>query len=76
MGKTVVGTPAAFEGLALATPCREWAADDPTVLAARVVAALRGDVPVDHAQSARRYVLAQHHWTTNMQSLAALLEAA
>ena len=76
MGKTVVGTPAAFEGLAPATPCREWAADDPVLLAARVVAALRGNVPVDHAQSARRYVLAQHHWTTNMQSLAALLEAA
>lgn len=76
MGKAVVGTPAAFEGLAPATPLREWATDSPALLAARVVAVLRGEAPADHGQSARRHVLTQHQWTSNMQGLAALLEAA
>ncbi len=72
MGRPVVGTRAAFEGLELVTGYRALAADDAKTFAARCVALLgAGDASL--GEMGRRYVAAHHDWNTNMHRLHALM---
>ncbi|MGE3774344.1 MAG: TIGR03087 family PEP-CTERM/XrtA system glycosyltransferase [Gammaproteobacteria bacterium] len=72
MGRPVVGTQAAFEGLDLETRYRALAADDAASFAARCVALL-GARDTSLGEMGRRYVAAHHDWNTNMQQLHALM---
>ncbi len=72
MGRPVVGTPAAFEGLELGSDYRALAADDATGFAQRCIALLqRRDESLGAA--GRHYVATHHDWDTNMRQLNALL---
>lgn len=72
LGRPVVGTPAAFEGLELETRYRALAADDAASFAARCVALL-GDADTRLGDIGRRYVAAHHDWDNNMRELHALM---
>ncbi|HMM75060.1 MAG TPA: TIGR03087 family PEP-CTERM/XrtA system glycosyltransferase [Gammaproteobacteria bacterium] len=72
MGRPVVGTQAAFEGLDLDTHYRALAADDAASFAARCIALL-GAPDASLGEMGRRYVAAHHDWNTNMQQLHALM---
>ncbi len=72
MGRPVVGTHAAFEGLELETRYRALAADDAKTFADRCVALL-DDGDASLGEMGRRYVAAHHDWNTNMHRLHALM---
>lgn len=72
LGRPVVGTRAAFEGLDLDAEYRALAADDGASFAARCVTLLR-DTDTRLGPLGRRYVAAHHDWTTNMRQLHALM---
>lgn len=72
MGRPVVGTRAAFEGLDLDADYRALAADDAAAFAARCVQLL-GKTDTTLGERGRRYVASNHDWNTNMQQLHALM---
>jgi sugar transferase (PEP-CTERM/EpsH1 system associated) len=72
MGRPVVGTPAAFEGLELEADYHALAAGDAASFAARCVALL-GTADPGLGDLGQRYVAAHHDWNTNMQQLHALM---
>ena len=72
MGRPVVGTRAAFEGLEVEQRYRALAVDEAEAFAARCVALLR-EADVALGDLGRRYVAAHHDWDTNMHQLHALM---
>lgn len=72
MGRPVVGTPAAFEGLELDDGFRDLTEDEPAAFAERCVEVLGGG-HADSGPRGRDYVTAHHDWAVNMQRLHALM---
>lgn len=72
LGRPVVGTAAAFEGLDVEQRYCELAADDAAEFAVRCIEQLRNADP-SLGDLGRRYVASQHDWDTNMRQLHALL---
>ncbi len=77
MGRPVVGTRAAFEGLDVEARYRGLAADEADAFADRCVSLLCGEDDADAAalgDIGRTYVAAHHDWDTNMHQLHSLME--
>jgi glycosyltransferase involved in cell wall biosynthesis len=74
MGRPVVATGAAVEGLAHDPDFPVAVADDPQDLAARCAAILQGATGGDVLARARRYVEVHYRWETNLARFDALLE--
>jgi sugar transferase (PEP-CTERM/EpsH1 system associated) len=72
MGRPVVGTPAAFEGLELDERYAALTAEAPADFAARCVEVL-GGAHTDFGRAGREYVTAHHDWAVNMGRLHALM---
>ncbi len=74
MGKAVLPTPAAVDGL---QPCPElapWVADKPAVLASHA-RRLLNEVDLDAiGRAAREYVLRNYNWSRNLERFISLLE--
>jgi sugar transferase (PEP-CTERM/EpsH1 system associated) len=72
MGRPVVGTPAAFEGLELEDRYRALTAEAPADFAARCVEIL-GGAHTGFGSIGRDYVTAHHDWAVNIGRLHALM---
>lgn len=72
LGRPIVGTSAAFEGLDIEPRYRSLAANDAESFAKRCLSLLE-DADASVGDLGRRYVATHHDWNTNMRQLHALL---
>ena len=72
MGKPVVGTPAAFEGLSLEGRYTALTAEEASAFAGRCVELL-GNAHDEFGPVGRDYVMAHHDWSVNMRRLHSLM---
>lgn len=73
MGKPVLGTRAAFEGLDVVAGIGPLIVDEPAAMIARAAALLNGECGAEFGAVGRGFVSAQHSWGETMGRLAELL---
>jgi len=75
MGKTVLATRAAMDGLQSFGDLKLPIADDPSILASHARRLLEHDELEDIGQQSRNYVLQHYNWSRNLARIVSLLEA-